>query len=398
MPWKEVSAMGLRTEFVALARGEGANVAALCRRFGISGKTGYKWLGRHAAEGLSGLADQSRRPHRSPARTGGAIEALIVRTRQAHPAWGARKLRAYLERRGHGDLPAASTITQILRRRGLLDAEESLKHRPLVRFEHAAPNDLWQMDFKGHFGLENGRRCHPLTVLDDHSRFALGLEACGDERTETVQQRLIFLFRRYGLPRRMLADNGSPWGGGDCRENPYTPLTVWLLRLGVAVSHGRPYHPQTQGKDERFHRTLSLELLSGRSFRDLSHCQQAFDPWREVYNLHRPHQALEMRVPADRYQPSPREYPEQLPCLEYSDGSQVRHVNRMGHVSFRRRVIHVGKAFYGYPVGLRATADDGLLTLQFGQHTLGVVDLREEQPRLRTVRKEIERVGERERD
>jgi hypothetical protein len=201
------------------------------------------------------------------------------------------------------------------------------------------------------------------------------------------------MFRRYGLPRRILADNGSPWGGGDCRENPYTPLTEWLVRLGVAVSHGRPYYPQTQGKDERFHRTLKLELLGRRSFHNLSDCQDAFDPWREVYNLHRPHQALQMRVPADRYQPSPREYPEQLPRLEYSDGSQVRRVNRMGHLSFQRQVIHVGKAFYGYPLALRAMMDDGLLSVQFGAHALGVVDLREEQPRLRTVRNEPERSG-----
>jgi transposase InsO family protein len=380
--------MALRAEFVALARTEGANVATLCRRFGISRKTGYKWLARHAAEGMLGLADQSRRPHGSPARTSARIEALLVRARQAHPAWGARKLRVYLERRGHQPLPAASTITEILRRHGLLVAEESLKHRPLQRFEHATANDLWQMDFKGHFGLENGRRCHPLTVLDDHSRFALGLEACGNERTETVQQRLTAIFRRYGLPRRILADNGSPWGGGDCREHPYTPLTVWLLRLGVAVSHGRPYHPQTQGKDERFHRTLGLELLSRRSFRDLPQCQQAFDPWRDEYNLHRPHQALDMQVPADRYQPSPRVYSEELPPLEYSDGSQIRRVTCVGHISYRGHALHVGKAFIGYPVAVRPTTTDGVLAVWFAQHRLGTVDLREEQPRLRTVRDE----------
>jgi transposase InsO family protein len=380
--------MSLRAEFVALAHSEGVNVSGLCRRFGISRKTGYKWLLRQVAAGAEGLANQSRRPHHSPGRTGAAIEALLVRTRQAHPAWGARKLRAYLERRGYQELPAVSTITEILRREGLLVAEESLKHQPLKRFEHAAPNELWQMDFKGHFGLENGARCHPLTVLDDHSRFALGLEACSNQRTQTVQQRLTVIFRRYGLPRRILSDNGSPWGGGDCREHPYTPLSVWLLRLDIAVSHGRPYHPQTQGKDERFHRTLGLELLSPRSFRNLAHCQQEFDPWRDEYNLHRPHQALDMQVPADRYRPSVREFPEQLPPVEYSDGSQVRKVNRMGHISLRRQAIHVGKAFYGYHLALRPTTEDGLLRIQFAHHALGVVNMREEQPHLRTVRKQ----------
>ena len=383
MPWKEVSAMSLREEFVVLAKSEGANVSALCHRYGVSRKTGYKWLARHAAAGRAGLADQSRRPRHSPTQTPAVIESLLLATRQAHPAWGARKLRVYLERQGHQNLPAASTVTQILRRHGLLDADESVKHRPLQRFEHAAANDLWQMDFKGHFGLPAGGRCHPLTVLDDHSRFAVGLEACGNERTDTVQQRLTLIFRRYGLPRRILADNGSPWGGGDCRQYPYTPLTVWLLRLSVAVSHGRPYHPQTQGKDERFHRTLGLELLSRHSFRDLPQCQRAFDPWRDEYNLHRPHQALDMKVPADRYEPSSREYPEELPTLEYSDGSQVRRVNRAGHISYRARRLHVGKAFFGYPLAVRPTGDDGVLAIWFAQHRLGVVDLREEQPQLR---------------
>lgn len=384
MPWKEVSSMGLRVEFVGLAGGKGAKVMALCRRFGISRKTGYKWLARYKQAGESGLADQSRRPHGSPTRTSAEIEELLVKARQDHPAWGGRKLRVYLERRGARELPAPSTITEILRRRGLLDAAESVKHRPMQRFEHPTANDLWQMDFKGHFGMENGQRCHPLTVLDDHSRFSLCLEACGNERTDTVQQRLTATFRRYGLPRRILADNGSPWGGGDCREHPYTPLTVWLLRLDIAVSHGRPYHPQTQGKDERFHRTLSLELLSRRSFRDLPHCQEQFDPWREEYNLHRPHQALDMQVPADRYLLSSREFPEQLPPVEYGDGSEVRRVNR-GHVSIRRQRIQVGKAFDGYPVAMRATQTDGLLAVQFAHHTLGMVDLRDEQPRLQKV-------------
>ncbi len=388
MPWKEVSAMSLREEFVALVRAEGANVSALCRRYGVSRKTGYKWLARYAEEGSAGLADQPRRPRHSPTRTPEAIEALLVTARQMHPAWGARKIRVYLERQGQRGLPVASTITQILRRRGLLEADESAKHRPLQRFEHAAANDLWQMDFKGHFGLENGGRCHSLTVLDDHSRFAVGLEACGNERTDTVRQRLTSMFRRYGLPRRILADNGSPWGGGDCREYPYTPLTVWLLLLGVAVSHGRPYHPQTQGKDERFHRTLGLELLSRRTFRDLAQCQQAFDPWRDEYNLHRPHQALNMEVPAGRYRQSPREFPEALPPLEYSDGSAVRRVSRVGHISYRGRMLHVGKAFGGYPLAVRPTGDDGVLAVWFARHRLGVIDLREEQPRLRKVRDE----------
>jgi transposase InsO family protein len=387
MPWKEASAMGLRVEFTALASVAGSNTALLCRRFGISRKTGYKWLARYREQGEAGLREQSRRPRRSPRRTDDQLESLIVATRRERPAWGARKLRAYLERAGHAGLPSASTITEILRRHGLLDLAASAAHRPLQRFEHAHPNDLWQMDFKGHFGLENGGRCHPLTVLDDHSRFSICLEACGDERTATVEAQLTAAFRRYGLPRRVLADNGSPWGGGDCREHPYTPLTVWLLRLDVAVAHGRPYHPQTQGKEERFHRTLSLELLSRRSFRDLADCRRQFAPWRDDYNLRRPHQALSMETPADRYRPSAREYPERLPPLEYADPRQARLV-RQGCLSLQGRRIRVGRAFDGYPLALEPTTVDGVLDVRFAHQVVGRVDLRHDQPRLERGRAE----------
>jgi transposase InsO family protein len=384
MPWKEACAMELRLEFTSLASVEGSNRALLCRRFGISRKTGYKWLARHASSGAAGLREQSRRPRSSPRRTAEPIESLLTATRRAHPAWGARKLRAFLERQGQADLPSASTITEILRRHGLLDEAASAAHRPYQRFEHPAPNDLWQMDFKGHFGLENGARCHPLTLLDDHSRFSLCLAACGNQRTATVETELASVFRRYGLPRRILADNGSPWGGGDCREHPYTPLTVWLLRLDVAVSHGRPYHPQTQGKEERFHRTLNLELLSRRSFRDLADCQRQFEPWRDEYNLRRPHQALGMATPADRYRPSVREYREQLPELEYADPRQTRRV-RQGCLSLHGRRLRIGRAFDGYALALEPTTVEGVLDVRFARHVVGRVNLRDDQPRLHRV-------------
>jgi transposase InsO family protein len=286
MPWKEVSAMLLREEFVVLARAAPANVAELCRRFGISRKTGYKWLAREQAGGKRSLVDASRRPHASPLQTSAAVEALVVKWRQAHPAWGGRKLRARLLQLGESQVPAASTIQAILRRHGLIDPVESTKHHAWQRFEYESPNDLWQMDFKGHFAMTSHTRCHPLTVLDDHSRFSLTLLACENEQTATVQNGLTATFRRYGLPRRMLADNGSPWGCGGVHS--YTPLAVWLIRLGVRVMHGRPYHPQTQGKEERFHRTLQAEVLQGAQFDDLRDCQQKFDRWRDVYNLERP--------------------------------------------------------------------------------------------------------------
>ena len=183
MPWKEMSVMSQRREFVELAQAEGTNKRGLCRRFGISPTTGYKWLGRFREGSEAGLVELPRRPHYSPARTPSQVEQAVLSARAAHPAWGARKLRRWLlDRRDvfEADMPAPSTITAILRRHGRIDPDEGPKHRSWQRFEHQAPNDLWQMDFKGHFPLTRGR-CHPLTVLDDHSRFALGLQACGNE-------------------------------------------------------------------------------------------------------------------------------------------------------------------------------------------------------------------------
>ncbi|MGH2671036.1 MAG: IS481 family transposase, partial [bacterium] len=310
MSWQEVSTVSLRQEFVMLATAEGANVRALCRRYTISPKTGYKWLARYRRQGRAGLTDRARRPHRSPTRTPAALERAVLAVRAAHPVWGGRKIRAVLLARGHQRLPSPSTVTAILRRHGQLAPAEGARHTAWQRFEHDAPNRLWQMDFKGHFALLHGR-CHPLTVLDDHSRFAVGLQACGDETGQTVQARLTACFRRYGLPEALLVDNGAPWGSDVA--HPHTPLTAWLLRLGVRVCHARPYHPQTQGKDERFHRTLKAEVLGTRVLRDLPQCQREFDRWRDVYNLERPHEALALAVPASRYQPSPRAFPEVLP-------------------------------------------------------------------------------------
>ena len=190
MPWNEVSAVDLREEFAMLALSEGSNKRELCRRYSISPTTGYKWLARHAAEGRAGLHDRSRRPGHSPVRTPDSLEARVLALRDEHPAWGGRKLRRRLHDLGVADAPSASTITAILRRNGRLDGERSAAHRPFVRFEHAAPNDLWQMDFKGHFATGRGR-CHPLTVLDDHSRFSVCLEACADERAASLGVEII---------------------------------------------------------------------------------------------------------------------------------------------------------------------------------------------------------------
>ena len=375
MPWLELSIMSQRCEFINLATTGEVPIRELCRRFGISPKTAYKWLSRYREEGFHGLQDRSRQPHRSPWRTSLEIEKAVLVERDTHPVWGGRKIRARLQMKAFPVVPSSSTITAILKRHGRIDPQASAQHKPFKLFEHDEPNALWQMDFKGHFPTRQGR-CHPLTVLDDHSRFSLGLRACKNEQGETVQGHLTQIFERYGLPKRILMDNGPPWCGGGISD--YTPLSVWLIRLGIGVAHGRPYHPQTQGKDERFHRTLQAEVLRNRSWDDLGQCQQAFDRWRDLYNLERPHQALNMAVPASRYRPSPRTFSRSLPPIEYGPDDVVRRVQGKGEIHYRGRIFHVGQGFHGYPVGLRPTTTDGIWEVYFCHKRIGQIDLREE--------------------
>lgn len=374
MPFKESSIMSQRGEFCRLAILPGANVSELCRRFGIGRTAGHYWINRYRAEGSAGLSDRSRRPKRSPLQTSSVLEGQVLALRSEHPCWGGRKLRKVLERSGMEQVPSASTITEILRRHGRLDGPRAGEARDFVRFEHAQPNDLWQMDFKGHFAMREGR-CHPLTLTDDHSRYALEIGACADERTATVRGRLEGVFRRYGLPQRILADNGPPWGSTGPER--HTPLTVWLLDLDIPVSHGRPYHPQTQGKEERFHRTLKAELIDREVFTGISDAQSAFDAWRSIYNDKRPHEAIGLETPASRYHPSERAMPETIAPPEYETAAAVRKVNDNGRLQFKGRTLRCPKAFVGKPLALRATHADGILNLCYRHHVVAQVDLRQ---------------------
>jgi len=353
MPWKEVRMTALRKEFVSLVMRNG-NISELCRRFNISRKTGYKWLGRYLANGEAGLLNRSRRPEHSPRKVTSEIEEAVVTLRREHPAWGGRKIRTYLFEHRFNQAPAASSITGILRRNGLLNSDESSKHKAFKRFERGQPNELWQMDFKGHVACPEGR-CHPLTILDDHSRYVVGLHPCLDERTETVQSVLLNTFRIYGLPNQMLMDNGSPWGFNGTQ--PYTRLNVWLIRLGILISHSRPRHPQTMGKDERFHRTLKAELIGDSIPWPNRQAKDRFEDYRFVYNHHRPHEALGMKVPASRYKISNRTFPEALPSIEYAPQDFVRKVQQKGIVHFRGKEFRIPMAFMGQPVALRPNPD-----------------------------------------
>jgi transposase InsO family protein len=340
----------------------------------LSPTTAYKWLNRYEEQGSEGLEDQSRRPAHSPDRSSKKQERLIIKAHERYPYWGPRKLRRVLQNEGYREVPVPSTIAAILRRNGRQVLGALREQKAYQRFCHPEPNLLWQMDFKGHFAMRHDR-CHPLTVIDDHSRFALCLKACPAANDSEVRPALAGVFARYGLPDRILCDNAGPWGSSDPQAR-YTGLGVWLLRLGVDITHGRPRHPQTQGKCERFHRSFKVEVLNrALPWRDLAHCQRHFDDFRQRYNQIRPHHSLQEDTPASRYRPSLRTFPARLPALEYLPDDHLRTVKSKGEITFKNHFFSIGKAFIGLPVALREASSDGCFEVYFSWKKLGSLDL-----------------------
>lgn len=374
MGWKESDRVSERLEFVRLASVAESNKSLLCRQFGISRKTGYKWLKRWKSEGEKGLEDQSRRPKHSPRRASPESEKLVVDLRLKHSGWGGRTLRKRLQTLGHKEVPTASTITRILHRHDLISADDSEKRRHFQSFERSNPNDLWQIDFKGDFELACGKRCYPLTLLDDHSRFSLGILACDNQRNATVKQHFRNVFLRYGIPRAIYVDNGNPWGNsrGPTR---HSRLSVWLMRQDIEVIHGRPYCPQGRGKIERFHRTLKREVLQQRNLTNLREAQQAFDPWRTIYNHERPHHSLDMEVPSSRYRVSERRFKEVTAPFEYSEAFEIRKLHKKtAQLRFQGKTYKLSEAFLGQQIGLAPTLTDGVWDLYYCRFRIGQLD------------------------
>ena len=358
MPLQERSKVSQRIEIVKLALDDGANITALSERFSVCRKSIYNWINRYRAQGPMGLEERSTRPQASPWKTAPEVEELVLEMRDGHPAWGARKIKHCLDDRGCSGIPSVNTVNKVLKRNGRIDPDEAGKHMATKRFVCERPNDHWQVDFKGHFPTDRGR-CHPLTVLDDCSRYSLGLRASPNERGDTVKDELTEIFRSYGMPGAIVVDNGPPWAVPASRTS-YTDLAVWLIRLGIRLIRIAEYHPQTNGKVERFHRSLVAEVLQGRHFRDLDECQEAFDEWRYIYNLERPHEACDNKPPVSLYKSSPRNFPKVLPVIEYGPEDEVRKVQCGGLIHFRGDVHFVGNAFRGLPVAVRPTGEDGV--------------------------------------
>ena len=376
MPWKVTNPVNERMRFVSRLL-DGERMTDVCRQFGISRKTGYKIWRRFEKDGMDAFRDRSRRPLCVPHETPRGIVAQIVELREKHPTWGPKKLKERLATL-HPEMvvPAKSTIGAILNREGLI--KKRMRRRratptptPLVPGQ--APNDLWAMDFKGEFRVGCGTYCYPLTISDDCSRFLLDCHALTSTRGKGTQEALIEVFRQYGLPQRLRSDNGAPFASTG--RLGVTQLSVWLLRLGVTLERIEPGHPEQNGRHERMHKTLKADCPRANG---ILQQQENFDAFRNVYNHERPHEALEMKTPADVYTPASRQFPEQLPPLNYPNHELVRRVYSNGHALLPGRHdkdFYVGTAFNQQYIGLNPITED-TWSVAFMQWELGLLDLK----------------------
>jgi len=373
VPWKMKGVMDQRIEFVARAVSQEKTVSELCQEYGVSRPTGYYWIGRYREErSFAGLREKSRRPHHSPRRTPGWVEQRVLQKRVAH-GWGARKLLPLLE--AEGVEVSERTINRILKRRGAMRKEDC--HRPaLSRFERERPNELWQMDFKGEYVLRGGGCCFPLSIVDDHSRFSVGLFGLTSTSYQGVRGCVIRTFQEYGVPEAMLMDHGVPWWGTANRLG-LTRLSVELMEQGIQLYYSGVGHPQTQGKVERFHRTLSAGIRHrGGPPQEFAKWGPLLKAFREEYNQVRPHEALQMQVPAQRYKPSRRHYQTHPRSWDYEDTVQVRLVGASGNVKWQGKAYFVSNALSGKWVGVEAVEEK--LLVRYQQMYLCEIDLKKD--------------------
>ncbi len=379
MPWKETCAMDERMQFVTACLREEGDMATLCRVYGISRTTGYKWLARYQAEGAPGLVERSRAPHTHPQAIGAVVEATLLAARAAHPTWGPRKLVAWLERKQPSvELPAQSTVGALLARAGLVVPRRRRPRTPpwtapLAHADAGGPNAVWSIDFKGQFRTQDGLLCYPLTISDGASRYLLrcqGLPAIDGARVRPLVEAT---FREYGLPHAIRSDNGPPFASTGV--GGLTPLTVWWVKLGITPERITPGRPDQNGRHERMHRTLKHETVTPPHgpAATLRAQQRAFDRFRTEYNTERPHEALGQVPPATCYVPSSRPYPDRVREVEYPTADLVRRVRSNGELRWQGQLVFLSESLAGEPVGLTAL-DDQHYQVAFGPLVLGVLD------------------------
>ncbi len=345
MPWESKTVEELRKEFIVASKST-SNFSSLCREFGITRKTGYKWIAR--AKETSDLSDRSHARKNISNKTDLETENLILSVRKDNPAWGGKTIRQVLVNQGYEDLPCVKTCNNILKRNGCITEEESLKHKPFVRFERDKCNQMWQTDFKGDFALLDGTRCFPLDILDDHSRFSIKIAA--KPNTLGVTDSFREAFYEYGMPDSVLSDNGWTFRGF---RNGYTHFEKWLMNHDVLPIHGRIMHPQTQGKIERFHRTMKSELLNQTKFNNIVDADRGLQEWRIKYNNIRPHEALGMKCPAEVYIPSDRTYIDNIKKYEYGGEHHVIKVNSWGYVRFNGWQVYLSETMINENIEFR---------------------------------------------
>jgi transposase InsO family protein len=354
MPWKARSLMSERFEFCHLALEKGINFSALCQHYGISRKTGYKWLSRFQSKGYEGLFDQSRRPHTIPGRLDSAIESMVVHLHYQYPRWGPRKLHALMKQHLLDvQCPSISSVVRILKRYGLSgEGSPAVQYDIVGRFERAFPNDLWQMDLKDSLKLSDGKKWYPVGIIDDHSRHLLRLDLIPDSSELNVLNVWIRAAREYGFPNETLTDHGTQFR---CTDERSSRFRAYLWACEVKHTQGRVRHPQTQGKIERVWRTLKHEVLSCNDYSDAVSWQQCFDEWRNIYNNIRPHQSIGDVAPSTRYKPSLRPFRE--PDLTERIGradSQYRRVQSDGRLIVSGKRHGIGSGYAGCTVELRS--------------------------------------------
>ena len=378
MPWARTDWMSERVKFIAAYLEYDACFRDLCRDFGVSRKTGYKWLRRYEVDGAAGLEDRSRAPHSHPNALADDVVQVVLALRRRHPRWGPRKLRILLKReRPHCLLPAASTIGDLLKRHGLARPRRRIRrsspYGDRLR-QYDAPNAVWCADFKGHFpiGGRRGKRCHPLTISDGFSRYLLRCQALRRPLHRCVKRVFESAFCEYGLPGAIRTDNGPPFSS--LTAGGLSRLAVWWIRLGIRPERILPGRPDQNGRHERMHSTLKAETAKPprSSYRGQ---QRAFDRFQAEYNHERPHEALGLEVPASLYRPSLRAYPDRLPEPEYPHHFETRVAYRNGVITFGATQWLVSVCLAGERVGLEP-CDDGRWRVHFGWVPIGVLDLR----------------------
>lgn len=367
MPWKDKTVEELRKEFVEAAQ-SCDNFSSLCREFGITRATGYKWVKRYAADET--LSDQSRRPHITANKTSTETEMKIVEVRVDHPGWGAKKIKTVLENKGY-EMPCAKTVNNILNRYDCISKEESLRHKPYIRFEKEKCNEMWQTDFKGEFKMQDGKYCYPLDIFDDHSRFIIRIKP-SESTSDLVLPVFRDAFYEFGMPRSVLSDNGAQFAGF---RQGYTQFEKWLMNHDVLPIHGRIKHPQTQGKIERFHRAMKQEVLNHYTPQNIADAERVFTEWRNCYNKERPHEALGMRCPSDIYVPSEREYRDEVKKYEYSGKYHVIKVNSWGYVRFDRWQIYLSETMIDEYIEFRPNPNGDSFIACYRNFAIGEFDV-----------------------